>query len=366
MDELLNILSEYKSVDQGIKLNQYSTNPNVLKFNDLDVKKFNKLLDLLEASDMCKIKRTKSGSIAKGKHGVNNFYAWDFEVSRIGAKITIIIEGEIWVFKLGKVDPKSSGIYPDYAFACFKKMCKMRKIDLDKYKINNGKEVKESIPSPLIEMKYKMTENDAPIENVHHVDFHSSYPAGLANTHKEFRPIIKYLYDQRSDPKYGNMNKAILNYSIGWMQSYNPEKHRFAEWAHLAKDAIENNNIRVMTLSIALQATGREVIGYNTDGIWYKGEIYHGPGEGDQLGQWSHDYINCKFRSKSNGAYEFIGTDVKTQKTGYKAVVRGITGYDLICTNRDEWVWGDIFKSGVINYYYNKETRRIEKREETI
>lgn len=363
MKELLSILSTYQSVDQGVKLNQFSTKPNELKFNDLDVKKFNELLDLLEASDLCKINRTKSGGIAKGKHGLNNYYAWDLEVSKIGCRITVIIEGEVWVFKLGKVDKQAPGIYPDQAFACFYKMCQNNNIDLEKYKITNGKEVKETIPAPLIEMKYKMTVNDKAIENVHHVDFHSSYPAGLANTHPEFRPVIEKLYNERSNPEYGKTNKAILNYTIGWMQSYKPEKHRFANWANLSKDAIEDNNLRILDLTIRLEASGREVIGYNTDGIWYRGDIYHGDGEGCNLGNWSHDYINCQFRSKSDGAYEFIGFDIKAQKTGYKAVVRGILGYDLIVTNRDNWKWGDIYKGGVIEYYYNKETRRISKRE---
>ena len=364
MKELLDILSEYKSVDQGVKLNQFSTKPNELKFNDLDVKKFNKLLDLLEASDLCKIIRTKSGGIAVGKKGLNNYYAWDLEVSKIGCRITVIIEGEVWVFKLGKVDKQAPGIYPDHAFACFYKMCTDKGIDLAKYKITNGKEVKETISSPLIEMKYKMSVNDLPLEHVHHVDFHSSYPAGLANTHPEFRPIIEKLYEERSNPEYGKTNKAILNYTIGWMQSYNPEKHRYADWANLSKDAIDDNNLRILKLTIMLEASGREVIGYNTDGIWYKGDIFHGEGEGLKLGEWSHDYINCNFRSKSDGAYEFIGYDVKARKTSYKAVVRGILGYDLIVTNRDDWKWGDIYKGGVIQYYYNKETRRIEKREE--
>lgn len=363
MNKLLSILQEYTSTAQGIKLNQFSTNPNTLKFNDVDVEKFNELLDLLEASDLSTITRTKSGGICTGKKGLNNNYAWDLEVTKIGCRITIIINENIWVFKLGKVDTKAPGIYPDQAFSYFYKCCENHNIDLAKYKIPNGQEVKETIPSPLIYMKYHMSSEDKGLTNVHHVDFHSSYPAGLANTHPEFREIIESIYKNRSNPETSKMNKAILNYTIGWMQSYNPSKHRYAEWAHLAKDAIEDNNLRIARLSFMLETSGREIIGYNTDGIWYRGDIYHGAGEGYNLGDWSHDYLNCQFRAKSDGAYEFIGYDVKARKTGYKAVVRGIIGYDLIVTNRDDWNWGDIYRGDIINYYYDKETRRIKKHE---
>ena len=123
---------------------------------------------------------------------------------------------------------------------------------------------------------------------------------------------------------------------------------RTAEWAHLAKDAIEDNNIRVATLAKKLQVAGREVLGFNTDGIWYRGEIYHGKGEGDNLGEWSNDHKNCILRSKSNGAYEFIEDGV------YNVVLRGQSTRDLVEPDRDKWTWGDIYKGTVIGFKYNE------------
>ena len=120
------------------------------------------------------------------------------------------------------------------------------------------------------------------------------------------------------------LNKAILNFSIGWMQSYKPSNKRYAEWAHLSRDAIADNNKRIIDLSIRLQASGRKILGYNTDGIWYQGQIYHGAGEGNNLGDWSNDHTNCLFRSKSDGSYEFI------EDNTYNAVVRNCRNSNLI------------------------------------
>ena len=334
--------------------NQYKLQPNNLKFNDLNVDTFNTLLDLLEESNLNTIIRTPSGAIAKGKAKYNNSYAYDLIVNRTGLRLTILFGDMAWVFKLGRLEEfKKAGVYPNVAFATFKKKCLAKGIDLDAYKINNGLEVKKTIPSPLIKMKYHMTRRDLGISDVHHIDFHNSYPAGLCNTHPEFRPVIEPIYEERKIPEFKEINKAILVDSIGWMQSYKPKENRFAEWAHLSKDAITDNNKRVIELAIRIQATGHEIIGYNTDGIWYKGDVYHGQGEGPRLGEWQNDHINCIFRSRSDGAYEFI------ENGRYEAVVRGLTTYDLIEPEREKWKWGDIFNGEVIQYKFDKSIGKL-------
>lgn len=89
------------------------------------------------------------------------------------------------------------------------------------------------------------------------------------------------------------------------------------------------------------------VLLYNTDGIWYCGDVYHGEGEGKRLGEWENDHINCMFRAKSAGSYEFV------EDGKYYPVVRGRTNLDLI-TPRENWKWGDIFKkeAKVIEFYW--------------
>ncbi len=351
------LLSKYKYIESGY-MNQFRIKPNELKFNDVDVDTFNSILDILEASDLNTTTRTESGAIKLGKDKFNNAYSWDLITSRTGLRITVIIGCKQWVFKIGAIDANNHPkIYPNVAFFKFKEKCLEYGIDLDDYKITNGKEVKDEIEDPMIQMKYYMEFKDRPLKNVHHIDFHSSYPAGLANTHPEFRPVLEDLYNQRNDPKLSDLIKAILNDSIGWMQSWKPEQNRFAEWAHLSRDAIADNNKRIIELTIRLQSAGREVIGFNTDGIWYKGEIYHGVGEGDKLGEWRNDYKNCLFRSRSNGAYEFI------ENGKYTAVVRGLTTYDMVEPDRNKWQFGDIYKGANINYKFDKNIRRIVKYE---
>ena len=39
-------------------------------------------------------------------------------------------------------------------------------------------------------------ENHPGLTNVHHIDFHNSYPAGLVNTHPEFKDVITFLYNK--------------------------------------------------------------------------------------------------------------------------------------------------------------------------
>ena len=51
------------------------------------------------------------------------------------------------------------------------------------------------------------------------------------------------------------------------------------------------------------------------------------------MGEWHNDHINCQFRMKSDGAYEFIEDGV------YYPVVRGVSN-DV----KGDWQWGDIYK----------------------
>ena len=212
------------------------------------------------------------------------------------------------------------------AFTAFKRILLKHGINLDEYAISNGAEVKETIEKPLIGAKREIF-YDYTFEKVNHIDFHSSYAGGLANTHPEFRDILTTLYSKREEKEE---YKNILNFSIGFMQSVAGCK---ARWAHLSRDAIQDNNKRVKNLAETLEKKGRIVLTFNTDGIWYKGAVYHGAGEGEGLGEWHNDHIDCTFRARSAGSYEFI------EKNVYHAVVRGVAN-DL----KADWKWGDIYE----------------------
>lgn len=337
--ELDHLIGTYR---EQVKWNQYNAKPLQLPWNDNGVKRFNEIYTYIYANlnnNWRKIERTKSGGIKNGMH--TNIRAWDCRFTSSNVTITICYSTRLYVVNIGRKFTKEESIYPDQAFRLFKEKCAANGIDLDSMRIENGQEVKATIEKPYIVMYNHMCESDAPLENCHHIDYHSSYPAGLCNTHPEFRKVIEPIYENR---KKHPSNKAILNYTIGWMQSYEPEKRRFANWAHLSRDAIADNNRRIEAMTNKLIAHGNKILGYNTDGIWYQGEMYHDADEGPKLGQWHHDYTNCLFRSKSNGSYEFIENGM------YYPVVRGSTKLDKI-KDRTMWQWGDIYNAGDIKKY---------------
>lgn len=230
-------------------------------------------------------------------------------------------------------------INPRYAFNTFKSICKKFGVDLDSYIIDNGAEVKKEIEKTMICMGDRKLTGENKTYIAHHIDIHSAWPAALARLHPEFKKPIEYIYKMKEEEsKKGkdssnNIYKAILNYSIGWMQSISKSN---AKWAHLSRDAINDNNRFMRELAQELSNSGRMVLAYNTDGIWYTGEVYHGNGEGHELGQWENDHINCRIRFKSAGSYEYI------ENGKYKPVVRGKTKLEQI-KPRSEWKWGDIF-----------------------
>ena len=255
-------------------------------------------------------------------------------------------------FKNATVENNGKMFTGTQAFRSFTKILKDYGINIEDYAITNGPDVKKTIETPYIKLE-RDTYRDLIFDNANHIDFHSSYPAGLANTHPEFRPVLEDLYNKRKeDPMF----KAILNLSIGYMQTLNVIGFN-ARYAHLAKDAIADNNRRIENLAERLKNSGRIVISYNTDGVWYDGEPYHGEGEGPNLGQWSNDYVNCIFRAKSAGAYEFI------ENGKYYPVVRGQTTLDNI-KPRSSWEWGDIYKGTSLQYYYDMKDMHIHKCEE--
>lgn len=215
-------------------------------------------------------------------------------------------------------------------------------VDIKEYAIENGADVKKEILKPLIKAETGCIFGKTYL-NCHHIDYHQSYPAGLVNTHPEFEKTMTRLYLGRN---MHPMNKDIMDMSIGYMQS-GIIKYKYA---HLARDAMNDNWHRVTNLAEKVKAAGFQVLLYNTDGFWYVGKngAYHGEGEGNDMGQWQNDHVDCTLRIKSPGAYEFM------ERKKYTPVLRGKTNLDLK-KPREEWVWGDIFNTAadeVIRYQF--------------
>ena len=293
-----------------------------------EAKEFNEILDYCNKNfgNYKPIEFTEKGYVKKKKGQLTGYI-----VQYDGLKMVIDLITPIGKETLARyhfifttiVYKDKDGMTGRKAFERFKQLCLAQGIDLEEYKLTKeyGTKVKETIELPLIKLTNPLFK-DQTIENVNHVDFHNSYPAGLCNTHEEFRKVIEPIYKNR---KNNPENKAVLNYTIGFMQ-----KKESPLWANLSRDAIADNNKRVRELAQRLADSGHMVISYNTDGIWYQGAVYHGDGEGDDLGQWHNDHVNCRFRAKSAGSYEFI------ENGSYFPVVRGKTRLDNILT-RDKW-----------------------------
>lgn len=287
------------------------------------------------------ITRTSSGGVSIAK---NNFKPpmWDVKVTNSLIELTIVANYSLRIQfrQFTSVSGETQKIYGRQGFETFKNACAYKGIDLNRYKVSKeeGWAAKQQIPKYLIKTGNRLILNKI-FDTAHHIDFHNSFPAGLCNTHEEFRPIVEKFYRER---KIKPINKAVLNYTIGFFQS---EAVHYA-WAHLSRDAIVDNNRRVEELAERLRKEGYLILLYNTDGIWYYGnEPYHGEGEGPNLGEWENDHTYCKFRAKSEGAYEFI------EDGKYNPVIRGRTNLDKI-KPRSEWEWGDIYKKESVPLLY--------------
>ena len=290
-------------------------------------------ISLLNNKEYHYIERTTAGSIPIGV-GRLKLPCWDLRITKSVAELTVLESNGMYRLQFRSVvgdteDDNSKKIYGSQAFKKFKDKCKEMNVDLEKFRISyeEGLKVKSTIEKPFI--CYRRNISNLTFINVHHVDFHSSYPAGASNAFPELRPVFEYFYKGRKKAK---INKAVMNFTIGFMQSY-MVKYGFS---HISKAAISDNNTRVLTLASEMEDAGRTILLFNTDGFWYMGDIYHGEGEGEEMGQWSNDHTNCTFRAKSPGVYEYMENDV------YTPVVRGKTKLDAIKT-RDKWEWGDIY-----------------------
>lgn len=315
-------LANLKKIASSSRLNFLLIPVNIFNIDSDGAKAFNKIYFWLKNQKLHPLERTKSGSIKCGPHVKRP--AWDVKSNHYCVELTVIMDGYAWRIQFRTKLPK--GMSGRSAFNKFKKMLLKDGVDLEDYAIENGAEVKKTIEKYLVKPYHRFF-IDKTYDRAHHIDFHSSFAGGLANTHPEFRKTLEWLYENRDK---NELNKNILNFSIGFMQS---EAGCKARWAHLSKDAIADNNKRLMDIVEKLESTGRTVLLLNTDGVWYNGPIYHGKGEGEGLGEWHNDHINCQFRMAGAGAYEFIENGI------YYPVIRGIPN-----DTKSKWEWGDIYK----------------------
>ena len=316
------------------------------KLTDENVETFNKQVGYFKSIGLPKIKRAPRGGIRRCSIG----YAWD--VQRIGSSAIELTVTTWWsTYRLVLTnnvdeDGEATKMTGRKAYVTMRKEFEKDGIDLEKYAVENGKEIKKTeIEAPMImatsQLKFGKT-----YENVHHLDFHSSYPGGLARLHPEMRKTIERIYEKRKSSDKDGELKLALDASIGFFQSQYCKigSHGYA-LANLARDAVNDNNERIRRVTKELIESGRTPLLYNTDGIWYAGDsLETGTDYGPGVGKWENDHTAIKFRAKSRGAYEY------EDEEGYHPVVRGRTKLDE-SKPRSEWTWGDVFEIGGFRKY---------------
>ena len=337
------VFEVYKPSENVRKINKLKINCYDLGGTVEGAERFNEVYRLLVKEcpyELRRIKRTPSGGI----HIMANIQL-RYDICSKGNGVELIYlgkEGSLrFLFNLRK-----EGISGSQAFYQFKKICKAHDIDIEEFGIENGEEVKEQIEKPMIKF---FGVKDRIYLGVHHLDINSSYMAGIAKYQPEMAEVIQEIYSKRKSDN--TMYKDILTHTYGFCQSewckINDHKYALAHWS---RAAVEFNNRMIEDLTKKIQAAGGYIVAFNTDGIWYKGEVYHDENEGKELGQWKNDHVDCKIRFKSKGAYEFIEDGI------YHPVIRGRTKYDRI-KPREEWEWGDIYKENtkIIKFTFSEE-----------
>lgn len=351
-----NFISEFNSLTGNFKkasvlreeLNYIKIPVNKFECNTENIQMVNNIINWCKEHNIGKIKRTKSGGISVNR-STFNYFAFDLRHCGSGFELTLIACGYCMRIQLGHCDfseetGKDKVISGTKALRRFTEELKKDGINIKDYAIENGEEVNEDIVKPKIKAYVKNEDINKCewIEHCHHLDFHKAYMSGLYASHPEMRKTIQRLYDLRHTDE---TIKSVFTNTIGKMHS----KQINWKFAGLAKDAINTFNDILDKVSYQLAITGHRIIAYNTDGIWYTGDVFTNENTGDELTQFDNDYIDTKIRFKSDGAYEFWYNGKLYTK------LRGRTRLDSI-KKRDKdglgWDEGDIFKASatVIKY----------------
>lgn len=336
IEQILELLKDYEYTPATMTPNLFKMKNNKLSINRDTAKWFNQVLDLLDSiDDIYKIEWTKSGGIKRS----NSFIPYGYGLKFFGKTtpvLVVMLEDRFYRFTLGIVKANDKDISGYASFKAFYKECEDFGIKLEEYTISKekGQKIKENFPSPQRKLFHESFANKV-WENVHHIDLHSAFMSGLIAKNPEFtRPVTSIYNKRKSNDK---IYKAILTHTYGYMQS----SACSYKYAHLSKDMVDWTNETLNSLCDKLWETGRIVLAINTDGIWYQGDIYKDENCGNGLMKYENDYTNCKIRFASCNKYEFIDSNNKLH-----VVASGILSYEKI-KPRDQFEWGDIYKSDV-------------------
>lgn len=257
----------------------------------------------------------------------------------------VYIPGRLYGFTCGapRLEIKKAG---GVAMKKLVKCARAINFDLTKYKDPNGVETKKTIAHPLIKCLYPILPFEyGAVNGVCHLDLNESYRSRLVEAIPEFAPLFAEVDRQYPDHKE---NKDIINMSIGMFQS---ERYMGANYANLSKIAIDGTRRKIEELSDDLLRAGYLILGYNTDGIWYRASsekvpmVYHAKGEGLKPGMWKNDYTDCLFVPLSSGGNWCVLKGKHYGKDGFWKALRGNFGYSAVKKYEDWDSWDDIVKA---------------------
>lgn len=333
-------LSTFQSAPPTFRPNYMLIPVNAISLTDENVQWFNQfyqeILSYARDGIMTEFETTPSGGICTRIEAMQGL-KYRIVVSHYMVDICVKwFNARYYRFQIGhrKAETSMTG---HRAFCIYQKQLLKDGVDLKTLKINNGLEVKKTIPSPKIECYVAY---DLRINHVYHLDLNSAYNTGMMIAFPELETTIRRLYNKRKECK---TFKDVLNMTQGFMQSVLCHY----QYAHISKAGYVYTVNKIDDLTKKIQDWGGRIVAHNTDGIWYQSKKgpYHDEEEGIDIGQWKTDHYDCTIRFKSKGCYEYIEDGV------YTPVVRGLTSYDKV-KPRSEWEWGDIYRSDVIQYSF--------------
>lgn len=333
-DDVVLFLKHYSHIVVTKNMNQNTIPITILDISESGMELFNYISSLLRKIKLPRLIRTPSGGIS------TKTIPLGYDIRAIGScvEITILFHVALrFQFRsdINKADNENA-ITGSTAFKLFKQTCEKYNIDISKYYIDDGESIKKTIPAPYA---FVCRNKELKIwrKHVNHIDLHSAYMGAIAKEIPElFAPINELYLGRKENP----VNKGVLTHSFGYFQS----KIINYKLANLSKIAIEKTIEKLEELTVHIKEAGGFILAYNTDGIWYYGDVFHGKGEGDNLFEWSNDYVNCDVYFESIGRYAFKGMDIKTNKIVEKVIARGKYALDKI-KPRNEWTMRDLLEN---------------------
>lgn len=344
-------LTEYKHIAFDLKPNKNKIPVNKLTFEQLD--EFNEIYKYAR-DNFKQVAHTQSQGISyKVSERLHERYFIVKGNQRF--ELVIVCAEGCYRFLLQNKKSKDNEISGQQACRSLYKFADKYNINFNNYKCENGFEIKKEIEQPHIKVLKKILLNTK-LTNVYHMDFKSSYASRICEAYPELKPMYNEVYSLRKENN--GYYKHVLTNSIGCWQSqycvdYNT-RHTISpyQFTNLSKIAINGTRAKVEEMILKIQKANMTPLLSNTDGIWYYSDHgpYHDKDEGNQLGNWENDHINCEFLMTGPGSYQYV------ENGKCESVVRGLCNLDAVEPDRSKWQFGDILHlENVFTYRFNEE-----------